>query len=88
MRRIESPDAPLEDDVTLLLLRPNGLAATVPWRDRLLAPFRILKALARSALRGGKPVPWPEISVVSLGGAMINAFNRLWRCDRNGRNAR
>jgi len=50
LRRVEDPDAPLEDDVTLLLLRPNGSAASMSWRDRLLLPLRIVREMASSAL--------------------------------------
>jgi hypothetical protein len=34
----------LDDDVTVLLVRPNG--ASVPFRDNVLAPFRYLLSLA------------------------------------------
>ena len=33
-----------DDDVTIMLIRPNG--ASVPLRDNLLAPFRFLSNLA------------------------------------------
>lgn len=38
-----SPGNLSDDDVTILLIRPNG--ATVPWRDNVLAPFRYLRNL-------------------------------------------
>jgi hypothetical protein len=67
------------DDVTVLLFRPNGQAAAAPFRDRLLAPCRILKAALQSLVGGGAPVPWPEWSVANIGGAMFSFFNRFWR---------
>lgn len=36
---------PLEDDVTALLFRPNGLRPSIPLSDRLMAPIRFLLAL-------------------------------------------
>lgn len=39
------------DDVTLMLIRPNG--AAVPWRDNLLAPVRYLGNLIRTRLAAG-----------------------------------
>ena len=67
------------DDVTVLLFRPNGNAPGAPLRDRVLAPLRILRAAAASLRPGGEAVPWPEVSLANLGGAMFGPFNRLWR---------
>ncbi len=64
------------DDVTVLLFRPNGMSPCVPIRDRLLAPLRILKSLARSALRGGGDGGFPEISIANIGGALFTRLNR------------
>lgn len=45
LRRVASMSAgnTSGDDVTMLLIRPNG--ASVPWRDNLLAPFRYIANL-------------------------------------------
>jgi serine phosphatase RsbU (regulator of sigma subunit) len=40
--------ARIEDDLTLLLFRPNGRRPKVPLRDFLLAPFRMARAVAMS----------------------------------------
>jgi hypothetical protein len=40
--------AKIEDDLTLLLFRPNGTRPKVPLRDFLLAPFRMARAVALS----------------------------------------
>ena len=66
------------DDVTVLLFRPNGLAPTKPLHERLIAPFRVLREIFRS-WRSGEPMPWPEVSVANLGGAMITPLSRLFR---------
>ncbi len=55
-----------EDDVTVLLFRPNGLAPNTPLKERLLAPFRILKSFA-----------WPDLSVANVGGAIFSPLNRV-----------
>jgi len=64
------------DDVTTLLFRANGLGATVPMKERFLAPFRILKTGLRS-LAGKEPFGRPELSLRNLGGSMIGALNRV-----------
>jgi len=66
------------DDVTVLLFRPNGLAPTKPLHERLIAPFRVLREIVRS-WRSGEPMPWPEVSIANLGGAMITPLSRLFR---------
>jgi phosphoserine phosphatase RsbU/P len=63
------------DDVTALLLRPNGTGQHVSWRDSLAAPWRILRT-AGAALLGRRPFPWPELSLTNIGGSLFNAFNR------------
>jgi phosphoserine phosphatase RsbU/P len=55
-----------EDDVTVLLFRPNGLAPNTPLKDRILAPFRVLRSFA-----------WPELSVANIGGAFFPPLNRV-----------
>lgn len=57
-----------EDDVTILLFRPNGLGEQPPFTTRLLAPLRLLGEAVRSLLKPGVgPAPWPEMSAVNLG---------------------
>ena len=79
--------APLTgDDVTVLLFRPNGLAPTKPLGERLLAPFRVLRAVM-SGLRHGDVMPWPEMTIANLGGAMFTPLSRLFRPRADQRNA-
>jgi serine phosphatase RsbU (regulator of sigma subunit) len=40
----------IEDDLTLLIFRPNGTRNHIPIHDRLLAPFRAMKWLGQVAL--------------------------------------
>ncbi len=71
-----------DDDVTVLLIRPNGLAPSVPWKERICGPFRVLKGLVGSAIRGDA-LPWPEISIRSVGGAMFGPLNHVGRSRRD-----
>jgi len=70
-----------DDDLTILLLRPNGLGARVPLRDRALAPVRLMKNLL-GAFRGDEPMAWPEWTLANVGGALFGPLNRLWSRDR------
>ena len=67
------------DDVTVLLFRPNGLAPRVPLGKRLRAPLLLVGGLLRSLRRRGEPIPWPELSLPNIGGAVLQSLNRLWR---------
>jgi phosphoserine phosphatase RsbU/P len=67
------------DDVTLLLFRPNGLAPRPPLHRRLMAPFKLGKAIVQSLRPNGQPVPWPDFSIANLGGAMFGPLNRFYR---------
>ena len=66
------------DDITVLLFRPNGAGTTTSFFTRLLAPFRIARALLACLFFGG-PAPWPDGHPANMGGALISPLNRLWR---------
>lgn len=68
-----------DDDVTVLLFRPNGLMPSVPIGNRVRAPFRVLGGILGSLLRGGRGMPLPEFSLANLGGALFNPFSKLAR---------
>lgn len=40
--------ASIQDDLTIMLLRPNGSRPFVPLRDKLLAPIRMVRALVQA----------------------------------------
>ena len=65
------------DDVTVLLFRPNGSAPTTPLREKLLVPFRVARAIIRSLGRKDAPAPWPEMSVANVGGALVPALAKV-----------
>lgn len=62
----QAPGNLSDDDVTVLLFRPNGLAPRAPFFQRALAPIRVLGGLIGSWLPGGQPAPLPEISLANL----------------------
>lgn len=68
-----------EDDVTVLLFRPNGMMPRLPLGEKVRAPLRLVRALLGSMRPGGEPMGWPELSLPNIGGAMFHRFNRLWR---------
>jgi serine phosphatase RsbU (regulator of sigma subunit) len=67
------------DDVTVLLFRPNGAGRRVTLRQSVMAPVRLLGALARSLRRRGDPMPWPDFTLANVGGAVIGPLSRLWK---------
>ncbi len=56
------PNNLTEDDVTALLIRPNGLAPRMPFKNMFLGPWRLFGGLLASILRLGRDAPWPEWS--------------------------
>lgn len=73
----KNPQNLAEDDVTVLLFRPNGLAPIPPLKDRLLAPIRIVKSFLNSLKPGGESPAWPELSIANIGGAILSPLNRF-----------
>ena len=71
-----------DDDVTVLLVRTNGVSPRVPFLKRAFAPIRVLIEAVRSLRRGVGPAPWPEFSLANLGGAMWHRLNRAERPPR------
>jgi serine phosphatase RsbU (regulator of sigma subunit) len=56
-----------DDDITVLLFRPNGLTPNTALKERLLAPLRIVRGWA-----------WPDLKLANIGGAVFSPLNRLW----------
>lgn len=69
---------PPEDDMTIMLLRHNGVRpAGLFWRG-LLAPFRIARSTVERVRDGVKsPAGLPEFSLVNFLGPFVPAVNRL-----------
>ncbi len=67
------------DDLTMMILRANPLTASVPLRDRLLAPFRMVGGMTRSLVRDRRIGALPTLSAAVVLGALIPYFERLGR---------
>lgn len=65
-----------QDDVTVLLFRPNGTSKAAPFMQRAMAPLRVSWAVIKAAVTGKGPIPWPEFSLMNLGGPMFARMNR------------
>lgn len=63
----QSPGNLTQDDVTVLLFRPNGQASTLTLTQKLLAPFRVMKGIFASILKGNTRWPWPEMTLRNFG---------------------
>lgn len=60
----------LGDDVTILVLRPNGRTDPASLKDRFGAGVEFMATLAKSVV-GGPGAPWPELSVTNIVGALV-----------------
>ncbi|MBC7771313.1 MAG: serine/threonine-protein phosphatase [Pyrinomonadaceae bacterium] len=68
------------DDLTLLLLRHTGTRPARPVLQGLLAPLRIAGSVVSRLARGkSSPAALPEMSVPTIGGAMVPGLSRLWK---------
>jgi len=76
-----SPGNLENDDVTVLLFRPNGTSPGVTLREKLVAPFRVWGGVIRSLIAREAP-PLPDMSLPNWGGFFLNRFNRLWGAKR------
>ncbi|MFO0873028.1 MAG: PP2C family protein-serine/threonine phosphatase [Phycisphaerales bacterium] len=70
-----------DDDLTLLLIRHNGLGTQAPFVARLGASVRFLGMVGRHLLHGcrGEPVPWPEPRKQNILGAFSRRVAESWR---------
>lgn len=64
----------LGDDVTILVLRPNGNREAVPFFERVWAAVRFL-GVAAASLVGGRAAPWPEMSRTNILGSMFKSVS-------------
>jgi sigma-B regulation protein RsbU (phosphoserine phosphatase) len=72
------------DDVTALLFRAKGNSGHPGMRVWLASPFLLAKGLIRGATAKGQPIPWPDLNIANIGGAMLRPLGNLWR-GRSGR---
>lgn len=70
-----------DDDLTMLLMRHNGVGTQAPILARLGAQVRFLGLLARGLVPVGErqPIPWPELSATNVLGAFSRRVSEAWR---------
>jgi sigma-B regulation protein RsbU (phosphoserine phosphatase) len=68
------------DDVTALLFSPNPESErpqSIP--ARLAVPFVWLRRTINWRADGTRRLPWPDLRLANIGGALVPALGRLWR---------
>ena len=74
-RKIET-----DDDVTVLLFRPNGkFTKGAALSERVRGMGRMAAAVFRSLGRNGEGIPWPDLTLPNVGGAIFSPLSRLGR---------
>ncbi|MGI9013826.1 MAG: PP2C family protein-serine/threonine phosphatase [Phycisphaerales bacterium] len=71
-------DAAFDDDLTMLLLRPNRQGLRRSPRDLIRATARFAGMTGKRILGRSGPLPWPDLNLANMGGAMIPALNHRW----------
>jgi sigma-B regulation protein RsbU (phosphoserine phosphatase) len=70
------------DDVTLMVVRPNGRCLNYTAREKLGAVGRFLKTFVQSWNPRAERTPFPDAKLANVGGAIIPALGRRWRAPR------
>jgi len=78
LRAIEAEGYRTDDDVTVLLFRPNGAQPRLSFVERWRVQGRMAKAFARSLIPGGGPMPWPDLRLANIGGVFFSSLNKTW----------
>jgi hypothetical protein len=68
-----------EDDVTVLLVQPNGRRPRYSLPERLRAQMRFVGALVRAINPRAPRPPLPDWNMANIGGAVIPCLGRRWR---------
>lgn len=67
-----------DDDVTVMMFRPNGTARSYNLAHRLMAPVRIVQSWIRTGA-----LALPDLRIANIGGAVFPSLGKLW--GRSGR---
>ncbi|MBX3363405.1 MAG: serine/threonine-protein phosphatase [Phycisphaeraceae bacterium] len=70
-----------DDDLTLLLLRPNAAKPKITLARGVSTGWRIAREVVRSALGRGGPAPLPEVTVRNVAGAFVASPNSTRKSD-------
>lgn len=78
---VRSAGRPIDDDLTIILLRCTLRRTQAPFLARLWAGVRFLGLLGRSALGGAErpSIPWPQLRIENTLGAIVPPIARRWR---------
>ena len=68
-----------EDDVSLIVLSPNESRPWESLRAKLEMPLHLIRGFWLALKDRDHPIPWPQLSIANLGGAIIDRLNRLRR---------
>jgi len=86
LARVEArrPDAALDDDLTLMLLRCTGGRQQRGFAARAFAGVRFIATLLRALVPLGErpPIPWPELSAPNVLGPFWPPAARAWKGPR------
>lgn len=64
------------DDITALLISPNNNDYKTPLHKKLVSPLVFAGNVMRSFRAGNTVIPWPELTLQNIGGAMLDKLNR------------
>jgi len=68
-----------EDDVTVMLLRPNAQPPRIRLRQKLAAMLRLTVAAIRGIDPRAERPPLPDFKLANIGGAIIPRLGKRWR---------
>jgi hypothetical protein len=68
-----------DDDVTVMLLKPNAARPRIRFRQKVGAIFRLLGSIIRAIDPRAERPPLPDFKLPNIGGAVIPALAKRWR---------
>lgn len=68
-----------QDDVTVLLLRPNARRPRIRRRDKFGAALRLVGATIRAVNPWAPRPPLPDLNLANIGGAIFPSLSKRWR---------
>ncbi len=68
-----------EDDVTVMLLKPNAVRPPVRFGQKLKGFLRMLGATLRALDPRAERPPLPDLKLPNIGGAVIPSLAKRWR---------
>jgi hypothetical protein len=71
-----------EDDVTVMLLKPNATKPRIRLRQKVGAFGRFVNALVRSVDPRAERAPFPDLNIPNFFGAIIPPLSKRWRPTR------